>query len=261
MSRPAALALQLALCSCVPAERSPGDHESPRQVRSPSPASRELVPAAVTSPPTTTPAPAFPDALPVLTAPFRDEFERAEVGDDYYATGHAFRIEGGRLCVKGARNHPLWLRHRLPTNARIHVEAEAASPDGDIKLEAWGDGRSAATSVSYTNATSYVAILGGWKNRFHVLARLDEHASDRQQLLIEPGSDDPRQQPVAARHRYRLKLERSDGHTVRFWADDVELASIDDPRPLAGAGHAHFAFNDWETPVCFDHLLVEPLPS
>ena len=55
--------------------------------------------------------------------------------------------------MKGARNHPLWLRHRLPRNARIQVEAEAKSDDGDIKLEAWGDGHAAATGPSYTDAT------------------------------------------------------------------------------------------------------------
>jgi len=197
----------------------------------------------------------------VLTTPFKDDFERAAVGDDYYATGGAYRIEDGRLCVKSARNHPLWLRHRLPINARIQVEAEAGSADGDVKLEAWGDGRSAATHASYTDATSYLAIFGGWKNRYHVLARMNEHAPDRTELVIEAGSDDPRQQPVLAHHRYRLKLERTDGQTLRFWADDVELASLRDAEPLAGASHEHFAFNDWETPVCFDHLVVEPLPS
>lgn len=206
-------------------------------------------------------APLDEAALPVLSEPFKDDFERDAIGDAYYATGNAFRIEAGRLCVKGARNHPLWLRHRLPLNARIQVEAEAASSDGDIKLEAWGDGRAAAKGVSYVDATSYLAIFGGWKNRFHVLARLDEHAANRHELVIEPGSDDPRQQPVVPGHRYRLKLERTDGHTLRFWADDVEIASLNDAQPLAGARHDHFAFNDWEAPVCFDQLLVEPLPS
>ena len=133
--------------------------------------------------------------------------------------------------------------------------------EGDIKLEAWGDGHTAAARVSYTDATSYLAIFGGWKNRYHVLARMDEHAADRPEVVIEPGSDDPRQQPVLAGHHYRLKLERSDGRTVRFWVDDVELLSFADPQPLQGGGHDHFAFNDWQAPVCFDHLVVEPLPS
>src|SRR5688572_23992540 len=75
--------------------------------------------------------------LPVLSQPFSDGFERDSIGDDYLATGNQYRVERGRLCVKGARNHPLWLRHRLPLNARIEVEAETSGKDGDIKLEAW----------------------------------------------------------------------------------------------------------------------------
>ena len=259
MSRPAAFALLLAATNCVPAERKPTDHDAgphkaPRRARvtlapinlggeAPEGASDE------------------PAQLPILQAPFKDEFERDAVGDDYFATGSQFRIERGRLCVQGARNHPLWLRHRLPVNARIQVEAEAGSNDGDIKLEAWGDGQAAATRVSYTDATSYLAIFGGWKNRYHVLARMDEHAVDRPEVVIEPGSDDPRQEPVLAGHHYRLKLERTDGRTLRFWVDDVEILSLTDKLPLSGGGHDHFAFNDWETPVCFDHLVVEPLPS
>jgi hypothetical protein len=207
------------------------------------------------------PAVSEPEPLPTLQAPFRDEFERGSLGADYFSTSDAYRLEGGRLCVRGARNHPLWLRHRLPANARIQVEAEAASADGDIKLEAWGDGRAAATQSTYTDATSYLAIFGGWRNRYHVLARMDEHAPDRREIVIEPGSDDPREQPVMSKRRYRMKVERTDGRTLRFWVDDVEMLSWVDPQPLAGAGHEHFAFNDWETPVCFDHLVVEPLPS
>lgn len=261
MSRPAALALQLALCSCVPAERPPGERDAGGKTPSARPRRAKLSAASGVSQPPSTLVVGQSPSLPVLTAAFKDDFERDSIGDDYYATGSGFHLEGGRLCVKGARNHPLWLRHRLPLNARIQVEAEAKSADGDIKLEAWGDGLSAATGTSYTNATSYLAILGGWKNRYHVLARLNEHADDRAQLVIEPGSDDPRQQPVQVGRRYRLKLERTDGHTVRFWADDVELSAVNDAQPLAGALHDHFAFNDWEAPVCFDQLLVEPLPS
>ncbi len=254
MTRRAALAL-LALSACVPAERPPGERQGPPGA---APSRRPLERGALSlagDEPTSLPV------LPLLSATFKDEFDRSEIGDDYFATSAAYRIEQGRLCVKGARNHPLWLRHRLPVNARIQLEAETKSDAGDIKLEAWGDGQSAATRVSYTDATSYLAIFGGWKNRFHVLARLDEHAPDRPEVVIEPGSDDPRQQPVVSGKRYRLKLERTDGRTVRFWVDDVEMLSFTDPLPLAGGGHDHFAFNNWETSVCFDHLVVEPLPS
>jgi hypothetical protein len=246
---------------CVPAERQPGDHDAQARPKSIRPKRTQLAPIDVTGSEQEVATTPEPDLLPVLQSVFQDEFERDSVGEDYFATSAQYRIERGRLCVRGARNHPLWLRHRLPPNARIQVEAEAKSDEGDVKLEAWGDGHAAATRLSYTDATSYLAIFGGWKNRYHVLARMDEHASDRPEVVIEPGSDDPRQQPALAGHHYRLKVERTDGHTVRFWVDDVEMLSFADPQPLRGGGHDHFAFNDWEAPVCFDHLVVEPLPS
>lgn len=261
MSRLAVLALLSFASGCVPAERQPGEHDAaPRSKAARRPPRATLAPIEVTGPELEA-APPEPDLLPILQNVFQDEFERDRLGDDYFTTTDQYRLEDGRLCVKGARNHPLWLRHRLPTNARIQVEAEAKSDEGDIKLEAWGDGHAAATRVSYTDATSYLAIFGGWKNRYHVLARMDEHATDRPEVVIEPGSDDPRQQPALVGHRYRLKVERTDGRTVRFWVDDVEMLSLADPQPLRGGGHEHFAFNDWEAPVCFDHLVVEPLPS
>jgi hypothetical protein len=261
VSRLAVLALFVVSSTCVPAERQPGEQDAAGRPKSVHPARTTLAPLDITGErlePTASPE---PSALPVLQQVFKDEFERQVIGDDYFATTDQYRIERGRLCVKAAKNHPLWLRHRLPPNARIQVEAEPGSDEGDVKLEAWGDGHSAAARVSYTDASSYLAIFGGWKNRYHVLARMDEHAADRPEVVIEPGSDDPRQQPVLAGHHYRLKVERTDGRTVRFWVDDVEMLSFADPQPLQGGGHDHFAFNDWETPVCFDHLVVEPLPS
>jgi hypothetical protein len=34
---------------------------------------------------------------------------------------------------------------------------------------------------------------------------------------------------------------------------------MEDPAPLTGPGHDHFAFNGWDAPVCFDRLTVTPL--
>jgi hypothetical protein len=258
LARPVVLTLLLATVACVPAERSAGDRPAAKRAKLIAEPGSLLEPSTLAS---ASPSAATDSTVPALEAPFVDDFERAALGDDYFATSPRYHIDRGRLCVKGARNHPLWLRRRLPVNARIEVEVEARSDEGDVKLEAWGDGRAAATGVSYTDATSYLAIFGGWKNHFHVLARLDEHAADRPEVVIQPGSDDPREQPVVSGRRYRLKLERSDGRTLRFWVDDVEVLSFADPRPLAGGGHDHFAFNNWQAPACFDHLVVAPLPS
>jgi hypothetical protein len=190
---------------------------------------------------------------------FRDFFERSTLGPDYNTSTGAWRIQGGRLCASRARNHPLWLRRKLPTNARIEFDATSRSTDGDLKVEAWGDGASFASSTSYDDATSYLFIYGGWKNRYHVLARLDEHGKDRKALTIDPSGQHLNARPVRAHHGYHFEIERSDGRTVRWLVDDIEILSFPDASPLLGEGHEHFGFNNWETSVCFDNLIVTPL--
>jgi len=196
---------------------------------------------------------------PLLERALSDDFERTVLGPDYAATSPVWRLHEGRLCARAARNRPVWLRRRLPRNVRVEFDAESASADGDIKVELFGDGKSRARSISYMDATSYVAILGGWKNTFHVLARLDEHSPSRLELGVDPSSGDRRLLPVVPDRRYRFKLERLDGTTLRWFVDGVALFGFSDPEPLHGEGHEYFAFNDWETPVCFDNLRIEPL--
>ena len=144
-------------------------------------------------------------------------------------------------------------------NARIEFDALSHSPDGDIKAELWGDGVSGATSVSYTNASSYLTILGGWKNKLNVLARINEHGRDRQAVNLLAGAKEQRQQPVVPGRVYGFRIERKDGKTIGWWVDNVLIHSFSDPHPLKGEGHDHFGFNDWSTPVCFDNLRITPL--
>jgi hypothetical protein len=200
-------------------------------------------------------------ADPALAELFVDGFERAEAGPDWNITGPGWSVKEGRLCVSNAHNHPAWLRRRLPLNARIEFEATSASPDGDLKAEAWGDGLSSASGTSYTNATSYLVVFGGWKNSLHVLARLNEHGADRKVVRVEAGETDPRAQPVLPDRAYHFKIERTDGKTVRYFVDEIEISSFKDDQPLFGEGHEHFAFNDWQVPACFDNLTITPLKS
>jgi hypothetical protein len=193
---------------------------------------------------------------PLITTHFKDDFERPTLGANWRATGPTWRISAGQLCAQRSRNHPVWLTHRLPVNARIEFDALTRSEDGDIKAEYWGDGRSAATQVSYEDATSYLTIFGGWKNRFHVLARIDEHAPDRPEIRLDPSSEDPKTKPVVKERSYRFKVERSDGKTVTWWVDGHEMLKFEDAAPLRGEGHEYFAFNNWETHVCFDNLEI-----
>jgi hypothetical protein len=179
---------------------------------------------------------------------FSDDFERHELGDAWNNTGGSYEVRDGVLKVSGARNKPLWLKRRLPHDVSIEFDAKSDSPDGDIKVEVFGDGVSKAESVSYT-ATSYVVIFGGWKNSRNVLARMNEHGDDRvvgEELKVVPGKT------------YHMKIERRGGN-IGFWVDGRKIASMNDPEPLSGPGHDHFAFNDWQAQLTFDNLRIKPL--
>jgi hypothetical protein len=226
-------------------------------------------------------APTFTPSTNVITAPFEDSFDRpgapaaapsamgvpsasaapagGDPGPEWASTGTAWRIEGGRLCGEHAKNHGIWLKRTLPINARVEFDAVSQATDGDLKAEYWGDGRSFATTLSYTNATSYLTVFGGWHNKYHVLARLNEHGGDRKEITVTPDSDDPREKPVVAGQIYHFKVERSDGKTIKWWVDGNEMLSWTDASPLVGAGHDHFGFNDWDVKVCFDNVKVVPL--
>jgi hypothetical protein len=264
----------LAAAGCVPAGNA-----TPQDAGTTTNPANAL-PQPPTVPATTVAAAAAPaTAAEVLKAPFEDDFDHPvavapapsgaspavpslpEPGPEWAATAPGiWHIEGGRLCGEHARNHGLWLKGALPVNARIEFDAISQSAEGDLKAEFWGDGRSFAKALSYNDATSYLTIFGGWHNKFHVLARINEHGNDRKEITVDRDSDDPREHPVMAGQIYHFKVERSDGKTIKWWIDGNEMFSWADPAPLAGAGHDHFGFNDWDVKVCFDNVKVVPLP-
>ncbi|HMY58321.1 MAG TPA: hypothetical protein PK472_08705 [Pseudomonadota bacterium] len=190
------------------------------------------------------------EKMPKLLPPvFSDNFDRTELGPSWKSTAPpgTYRIENGELVVSGGKNHPLWLVPALPRDAVIELDAYSKSPDGDIKVEAFGDGQSFAKTVSYT-ATSYVFIQGGWQNRLAALCRMDEHADDRKtrgDLKVVPGQ------------RYHWLIARKD-QLVRFYIDGKLALEMDDLVPLEGPGHSFFGFNNWEAEVHFDNLVVRP---
>lgn len=198
-----------------------------------------------------------PAPRPQIQQPFRDDFERAELGTEWLATNNSWSIVEGHLRVSNARNHPLWLRRRLPRNARIEFDAWSGGPDGDIKCEAWGDGRSFAREASYT-ATSYVVIFGGWRNSLNAIARMDEHAPDRRVVQVDPRANSGPTQPVVPGRHYHWAVERN-GNTVRWSIDGQPMLENEDANPLAGPGHEYFAFNDWSVELNFDNLVITPL--
>jgi hypothetical protein len=190
-----------------------------------------------------------PQGDPAISAQgFVDDFERKELGPDWHSTGGSYSIRNGQLRVKGARNKPLWLKRTLPRDVRVELDVRSESPGGDIKVELFGDGVSKAETTSYT-ATSYVIVFGGWDNTLNVIARMNEHGDDR---VVGPPYK------VVQGKTYRMKIERRGG-MLRAWVDDHELAAMNDPEPLEGPGHDHFAFNDWEAELWFDNLRITPL--
>ena len=189
-----------------------------------------------------------PQGDPGLGAGFFDDFERTHLGSDYKTTGGNWRIEGGALHVRGAKNHPLWLLRTLPRDVRVELDARSESPDGDIKVELFGDGASYAKESRY-RATSYVIIFGGWGNSKNVLARMDEHGADR--VVGAP-------REVEVGRTYHFRMERR-GRMLTVWVDDAVLLHMEDPEPLYGRGHDHFGFNNWQSDVWFDNLKVTPL--
>lgn len=221
------------------------------------PAAPAVSAAPVAAPAAVAKAPSGPPDSPI-SGVYHDSFDRAELGAEWNATSPEWRIVAGRLCGQRARNHPVWLRRQLPVNARIEFDATSTSPDGDLKVEIWGDGKSFAKGTSYTDATSYLAIFGGWKNQFHVLARIDEHAPGRPEVKVTAGGD-LKARPVIANTAYHFKIERADGKTVRWFVDDIEILSFADPKPMKGEGHEHLGFNDWDVQVCFDNLQITAL--
>jgi len=187
----------------------------------------------------------------VIQQPWTDTFERAALGSDWKDTSNgAWTIRDGGIRGQGGKNHPLWLNKPLPRNVRIELDTWSLSPDGDLKVEVFGDGKTFDPDQGSYTASSYVFIMGGWKNSQSKIARKDEHRKEdpaRTDVKVEPG------------RRYHWTIERKDGGTITWSVDGKQFLTINDDDPLAGPGHDHFAVGNWETEVYVDNLTITPL--
>jgi hypothetical protein len=189
-----------------------------------------------------------------LSAPFVDNFDRAELGPDWMDTGHGASIKDGKLAMAKAYNHPVWLRRKLPRNVQIEFDAVSRSPAGDLKVELYGDGESFDADKGRYDPTSYMLVMGGWHNSKSIISRLGEHdeavkaARDRSgpEPLVSPGKP------------YHFTITRRGG-TLDWKIDGAPYLTWNDPEPLNGPGHEFFAINDWEADVSFDNLTIRPV--
>lgn len=188
---------------------------------------------------------------PPIRDEWRDEFSRDSVGDNYWASGDGYSVRKGALNAKGAHNHPLWLRAKLPRDARVELEVWSTEKRGDIKIEMFGDGASYDHDGGAYMATGYELIFGGWYNSKSIIARLDEHGKDVVQR-VEP--------KVVPNQHYKWRIDRK-ANQLTWFIDDMTnpFLQLVDPRPLEGMGHEYLGFNNWETDTWFDNLVITPL--
>ena len=189
---------------------------------------------------------------PPIVDRYGDLFDRGSIGADYNQTGSGYRIVDGALNARGAHNKPLWLAKKLPGNdVQIDFDAWSRSPDGDLKVEVFGDGRSYDADGNRYMATSYVLVFGAWKNSRSIITRRDEHGPDKVERTT------PR---VVPDQRYHWRIVRR-GRVLDWYIDDMATPFLhyDDPKPLTGAGHEYFGFGNWETDTYFDNLIIKRL--
>lgn len=173
--------------------------------------------------------------------------EKLSLADHFRGSSEAYRLEEGALKVAGARNHPLWLKRCLPDNVVVRVRVRALSPEIDLKFELAGDGISYARALSYT-ASGYVVNIGGWRATRDQIARQDEHGLWRAKK---------RARPWIPGQSYLFELRRRE-MSLLLSVDGEPYLRFVDWRPLRGARHCHFAFNNWNSAVAFDSLEIEP---
>ncbi len=195
---------------------------------------------------------------PPLGKGFTDAFDRTEIGDDYFNSGAPYRIDAGKLVFAHVHNHALWLKRVLPHDVKVELDVTGKSPDGDIKVELFGDGKSFESNEAvrkdliYT-ASGYVFIFGGWRNSRSVLVRQNEHTWQH-----DPGVPQRTEPRVVPGRTYHWTITRRGGH-LDWQIDGKPFLSWDDAQPLAGPGHDHFGFDGWESECVFDNLSITPL--
>lgn len=173
---------------------------------------------------------------------YSEDFEGSGIPSAWSTKSTVWKVASGKLTGARAENEGVWLSQPLPEQVRVTFEVSSASPDGDIKFEIFTDGK--------THQSGYVGIFGGWKNRINIIARLDEHGTDRLE-----GAEG---QSVVKDRVYQMTVVRTDNR-VRWWVDGKPFLTYADAAPLRGEGHKHLGFNTWHAPLSYDSVRIYDL--
>jgi hypothetical protein len=134
----------------------------------------------------------------------------------------------------------------------VEIDAMSTSPDGDVKVELFGDGESFDRDGNRYEATGYMFVFGGWQNSLSIIGRLGEHDD-----AVKASRAQPRVQPGRIYHWVITKR----GGNIDWQMDGQPFLAFHDPQPLGGSGHQFFAINNWKTDVHFDNLRIRPAPQ
>jgi len=173
---------------------------------------------------------------------FEDNFERAELGENYTVQGGDWKIDAGAITSSKAENRNLVLTGAaLPQNGVIELTMWSESEGVDVKFNAWGDGK------IHDHGDGYSFILGGWQNRVSVISKLHEHEkkrSEERDIRLKKGE------------RYRVKIVRK-ASDIKWFVNDKLFLSYNDEDPLkTGDGFDKLSFGNWRSKVFFDDLKI-----
>lgn len=175
---------------------------------------------------------------------FEDDFERPQLGEGWHLESPEWKIVGGWLHSTRPENKGAWLMTELPKGSwRVEFLARSEPlPDGSFP----GDLKCEVAAERPEHETGYILINGGWNNSLDVIARKDEHGSDR---LAQAAA------PVKPSVVYKWAIIKREGTLYWFRDGDLLMTYVDD-KPLDGP---YFGFNNWATEAYFDALKVYSL--
>lgn len=217
-----------------------------------------------------------PDAP--LSLPYSDTFDSdATIPAHYWTSGGQWRVRDGELLSPGVKNNPLWLKAKLPPNVRIDFDAKALSPDGDIRVEIFGDGEN--------HNSGYELIQGGWNNALSAIVRYEETGRPLNQLrldaeqrareqhltgddllvktgLFQADTSTKVEKPggLLVGKTYHWTIERRGG-VLRWSLDHQPFLELSDPLPLVGKHHDRFGLSSVDGDVLYDNLQVTALDA